>query len=73
MNKNQLLVWKEKLKEDLYFTANLSLYMLNYHAETNGITIRKGVFTKTFKRWLLEQPIGEILLEEMDRRKIKHE
>lgn len=69
MDKNNLMYWKEKLKEDLYFIANLKLYMYHFHEETNGIAIRKGAFTKTFKQWLLKQNIGEILLEEIERRK----
>jgi len=71
MNENDLLYWKEKLKEDLYFVVNLKLYMYNFHEETNGTSIRKGVFTKTFKKWLLEQNIGDALLEEIERRKTK--
>lgn len=71
MDKNNLMCWKEKLKEDLYFVANLKLYMYQFHEETRGISIRKGVFTKTFKQWLLKQNIGEHLLEEIERRKIK--
>ncbi len=66
-----LKYWKEKLKEDLYYIVNLKLYMYHFHEETNGIAIRKGKFTKTFKQWLLKQNIGEILLEEIERRKIQ--
>ena len=69
MEKNNLIYWKEKLKEDLYYVANLKLYMYHFHDETNGISIKKGDFTKTFKKWLLKQSIGEILLEEIERRK----
>ncbi len=71
MDKNNLMYWKEKLKEDLYYIANLKLYMYHFHEETNGIAIRKGKFTKTFKQWLLKQNIGEILLDEIERRKIR--
>lgn len=69
MDKNNLMYWKEKLKENLYYIANLKLYMYHFHDETNGISIKKGDFTKTFKKWLLKQSIGEILLEEIERRK----
>jgi len=69
MDKNNLIYWKGKLKEDLYYIANLKLYMYHFHEETNGISIKKGAFTKTFKKWLLKQSIGEILLEEIERRK----
>jgi len=72
MNENNLTYWKERLKVDLYFVANLKLYMYHFHEETNGISIRKGDFTKTFKQWLLKQSIGEHLLEEMERRKINN-
>ncbi len=73
MDKNNLMYWKEKLKEDLYYIANLKLYMYHFHEETNGIAIRKGKFTKTFKQWLLKQNIGEILLDEIERRKIRQQ
>lgn len=69
MDKNNLIYWKERLKEDLYYIANLKLYMYHFHEETNGISIKKGDFTKTFKKWLLEQNIGKVLLEEIERRK----
>lgn len=61
--------WKEKLKKDVYYVANLVMYMNDFHIETNGIAVRKGAFTKTFKKWLLKQNIGEVLLEEIERRK----
>lgn len=66
-----LKYWKEKLKEDLYYIANLKLYMYHFHEETNGIPIRKGSFTKTFKQWLSKKEIGDVLLEEIERRKKK--
>lgn len=65
---NASINWGERLKEDLYFVANLKLYMFHFHDETNGISIRKGDFTKTFKQWLLKQSIGDVLLKEMERR-----
>ena len=68
---NKLIDWKKNLKDDLYFTVNLRLYMYNFHEETNGISIRKGDFTKTFKKWLKIQNIGDILLNEMEIRKKK--
>ena len=68
MKKSELAIWKEKLKDDLYFVANLKLYMINYHSEENGIAIRKGQLTNTFKEWLNEQSIGPILLSEITRR-----
>ena len=73
MNEKEILVWKEKLKEDLYFSVNLRLYMINYRSETNGISVRKGDFTETFKQWVSKHDIGPILLEEVERRKIKKE
>ncbi len=69
MKKNNLQIWKEKLQDDLYFTVNIKLYMTTYRAETNGIPVRKGDFTKPFIQWLLEQPTGEILIEEMNKRR----
>ena len=71
MKKNQLAIWKEKLKEDLYFMANLKLYMISYRSEENGIAIRNGQLTNTFKEWLNEQSIGPILLSEITRRRNK--
>lgn len=66
-----LKYWKEKLKEDLYYITNIKLYIYNFHEETNGIAIRKENFTKTFKQWLSKKPIGDVLLEEIERRKDK--
>ena len=66
--KNKKIKRKERLKEDLYFVANLKRYMFHFHDETNGISIRKGKFTQTFKKWLKNQNIGEILLKEIERR-----
>ena len=65
---NALINWEKRLKEDLYFVANLKLYMFHFHDETNGISIRKGKFTQTFKKWLKNQNIGKILLKEIERR-----
>ena len=74
MNKKELADWKEKLKVDLYFSVNVRLYIINYHEETNGIAVRKGVFTKTFKQLLLNKEVGVLLWEEIERRmKIKKE
>ena len=68
---NMAIDWEKHLKNDIYFTINLKLYMYHFHEETNGISIRKGDFTETFKKWLKEQNIGEILLKEMEIRKNK--
>ena len=63
--------WEKHLKNDLYFSVNLTLYRLNFHEETNGISVRKGMITKTFKKWLKEQNIGDILLKELELREAK--
>ncbi|KKN09562.1 hypothetical protein LCGC14_1045520 [marine sediment metagenome] len=65
-----LSYWKEKLKEDLYFSVNIRMYMINYHNETGGYSVRKEDFTKTFMKWLIQKnPFGEILTNEIERRK----
>ncbi len=63
--------WKKILKTDIGFYANLKMYMYNFHEQTNGNPFRKGKITSTFKKWLLEQNIGEILFEEMNKREKK--
>ena len=68
---NKSIDWEKHLKNDLYFIVNLRLYMVNFNEETNGISIRKGKFTETFKKWLKTQSIGDILLNEMEIRKNK--
>ncbi len=60
--------WEKHLKNDIYFVANLKLYTFHFHEETNGIAIRKRKFTKTFKKWLKTQNIGDILLKELELR-----
>lgn len=65
--------WEKHLKNDMYFKVNLKLYMYHFHEETNGISVRKGNITKTFKKWLKEQNIGDILLKEIEIRKKKYE
>ena len=69
MNKYNLIYWKKKLKEDLCFAVTITLYMINFHEKTNGISIRKGNITNTFKKWLMKKDFGKILLEEIERRK----
>ena len=63
--------WEKHLKNDMYFKVNLKLYMYHFHEETNGISVRKGRITKTFKKWLKEQNIGDILLKELELREAK--
>ncbi len=68
---NMAIDWEKHLKNDMYFKVNLKLYMYHFHEETNGIAVRKGRITKTFKRWLKEQNIGDILLKELELREAK--
>ena len=63
--------WEKHLKNDLYFKVNLKLYMYHFHEETNGISVRRGRITKTFKKWLKTQNIGDILLKELELREAK--
>ena len=60
--------WEKHLKNDTYFRVNLTMYMIHFHEETNGIAIRKRKCTKTFKKWLKTQNIGDILLKELELR-----
>ena len=68
---NMAIDWEKHLKNDMYFKVNLKLYMYHFHEETNGISVRKGRITKTFKKWLKEQNIGDILLKELELREAK--
>ena len=68
---NMAINWEKHLKNDMYFKVNLKLYMYHFHEETNGISVRKGRITKTFKKWLKEQNIGDILLKELELREAK--
>ena len=63
---NMAINWEEHLKNDEYFVVNLKLYMYNYHEQTNGISVRSRIVTKTFKKWLKTQSIGDILLKEIE-------
>ena len=45
--------------------------MYHFHEETNGISVRRGRITKTFKKWLKTQNIGDILLKELELREAK--
>ena len=63
--------WEKHLKNDMYFKVNLKLYIYHFHEETNGISVRKGRITKTFKKWLKEQNIGDILLKELELREAR--
>lgn len=65
--------WEKHLKNDTYFRVNLTMYMIHFHEETNGISVRKRKITKTFKKWLKKQSIGGILLKEMEIREKKGE
>ena len=68
---NMAINWEKHLKNDMYFKVNLKLYMYHFHDETNGIAVRNGKITKTFKKWLKEQNIGDILLKELELREAK--
>ena len=68
---NIAIDWEKHLKNDEYFVVNLKLYMYHFHEKTNGISVRKGKITKTFKKWLKEQNIGDILLKELELREAK--
>jgi len=68
---NMAIDWEKHLKKDMYFKVNLKLYMYHFHEETNGIPVRKRRITKTFKKWLKEQNIGDILLKELELREAK--
>ena len=65
--------WEKHLKNDEYFRINLTFYMIHFHDETNGISVVKGKITKTFKKWLKTQNIGDILLKEIEIREKKYE
>ena len=70
---NKVIDWKKHLENDQYFVANLKLYMYHFHEKTNGISVRNKKITKTFKKWLKTQNIGDVLLEEIEKRELKIE
>ena len=63
--------WEKHFKNDLNFKVNLTMYRVLFHKETNGISVVKRRITKTFKKWLKTQKIGDILLKELELREAK--
>ena len=68
---NMAIDWEKHLKNDQYFVVNLKCYVFHFHEETNGISVRNRNITKTFKKWLKTQNIGDILLKEIELREAK--